>query len=306
MNGAHGFGGGTLVRAATLAVSCWLMAPEPLAAQWDAGPSVLTLLPVTGTVEVGATVEGALEASDYVAVGRRVKAYRLEGNAGAPVTIDLISDDFDSYLHLVGPDGTEIETDDDSGGACHARISTFLPSEGEYRIVASSLSGGTGAFTLRLDERQQPPAPGDCGGGAYESDVLSMLSAIEPGGTLGPGDAAEGSLGPGDAEIADGSRADAYDVSGEAGRTVYVDLVSRDFDALLFVITPDGSEYDSDDDSGGACNSRMEVTLEARPHRVIVNSLSAEGSGAYTVRVSETEGPQATGPCPGLGPDIRR
>lgn len=282
----------------------WMASPS--AAQWEEGRSVLTLLPVAGTVEVGATIEGSLEASDYLAVGRRVRAYTLEGTSGAPVTIDLISDDFDAYLYLVGPGGTEIETDDDSGGACHARISTFLPSDGEYRIVASSLSGSTGAFTLRLAERQQPPAPGECGGGAYESDVLSMLSAIGPGGTLRIGDSVEGSLGPGDAEIADGSRADAYEVSGEAGRTVFVDLLSRDFDALLFVITPDGSEYDSDDDSGGACNSRMEVTLEARPHRVIVNSLSAEGSGAYTIRVSDVPGPQASGPCPGIGPDIRR
>lgn len=278
----------------------------PARAQWESGPSILHLLPVAATVEVGSETPGELTAGDYVSGGHRVKAYSLEGAQGAPVTIDLVSEDFDAYLHLVGPDGMELETDDDSGGACHARISTFLPADGTYRIVAASLSGDTGAFTLGVGRQQRPPATGDCGAGAYAADVLARLAAIEPTGSIAVGREIESSLGAGDAEMTDGSFVEAYRLTGEAGQVVFVDAMSRAFDTLLFAVAPDGSEYVSDDDSGGACNSRLRITLEAEPHVLVVNSLSASGAGSFTLKVSDMSGPQATGPCPGLGMDPTR
>jgi hypothetical protein len=66
----------------------------------------------------------------------------------------------------------------------------------------------------------------------------------------------------------------------------------------MFVIAPDGSEFEQDDDSGGACNSRLAVTLERQPHTVLVNSIYSEGTGAFTIRVSETAGPPSMGDCP--------
>ena len=287
--------------AAAVACAAGLVLAARAGAQWDQGPSILQLLPVSATVEVGGETQDELTAGDYVSGGHRVKAFRLEGGQGAPVTIDLVSDAFDSYLHLIGPDGTEIEIDDDSGGACHARISTFLPAEGSYLIVAASLSAETGGFTLTVGQQQRPPATGECGAGAYEDDVLARLASIEPAGSIGLGQAIEGSLGAGDPEMTDGSFVEAYRLSGEPGTTVFVDLESRAFDALLFAVMPDGSRYVSDDDTGGACNSRLELTLEAEPHLLVVNSLSSEGEGAFTLRVSEMAGPEATGPCPGFG-----
>lgn len=276
------------------------------AAQWESGPSILQLLPVTGVVEVGSETQGDLTAADYLSGGQRVKAYTLEGTQGAPVTIDLVSETFDSYLHLLGPDGTEVETDDDSGGACHARISTFLPADGTYRIVAASLSGDTGAFTLSVGQQQRPPASGQCGAGAYEEDVLSHLASIEPQGSIGPGQQIESSLGVGDPEMTDGSFVEAYRLTGEPGQVVFVDAMSRAFDTLLFAVAPDGSDYVSDDDSGGACNSRLQITLEAEPHLLVVNSISSDGEGSFTLSVSDMAGPEATGPCPGFGADLSR
>ena len=81
---------------------------------------------------------------------------------------------------------------------------------------------------------------------------------------------------------------------------MYVDLASRAFDTLLFLIEPDGGDYSSDDDSGGACNSRMTITLADEPHTVVVNSLSPGSTGPFTLSVSASEGPQATGSCPGV------
>lgn len=273
----------------------------PVHAQFESGPSLLQLLPVTSTLEVGGEVQGELTASDYVSGGHRLKAYRLEGTRGSPVTIDLVSEDFDAYLHLIGPEGTEIATDDDSGGACHARISTFLPADGSYLIVAASLSESTGSFTLSTGTQQRPPASGECGAGAYEDDVLAHLASIEPQGSIGPGQEIQSSLGDGDPEMTDGSFVEAYRLVGEPGRTVFIDLVSRVFDTLLFAVMPDGARYVSDDDGGGACNSRLQLTLEAEPHLLVVNSLAADATGSFTLRVSDTAAPEETGPCPGLG-----
>lgn len=302
--------GGRGVRRAAVATRVALflgvfLAPS-VSAQWETGPSILSLLPVEQTIEIGGEVPGELTESDYLAEGKRVKAFGFEGAQGAPVTIDLISDDFDAYLYLLGPDGIELETDDDSGGACHARIATFLPSGGRYTVVAASLSGAVGAFTLRTDDQQHPVIEGDCGGDEFvNDDLLTLLTGLEPMGTLGVGDEVSGSLAAGATRMFDGSYLNAYRLSGTAGETVVVDLMSRAFDTLLFVLNPAGDNYTSDDDSGGACNSRMEITLEAEPHLLIVNSLGAGATGAYTLKVSAEAGPEATGECPVPPPDIR-
>jgi len=291
----------TWTAAAGLAFAAGLGVASQAAAQWESGPSILQLLPVSATVEMGSETRGELLATDYVSGGHRVKAYTLEGTQGSPVTIDLVGEDFDAYLHLIGPDGTEVETDDDSGGACHARVSTFLPADGAYRIVVASLSEETGGFTLIVGQQQRPPATGECGAGAYEGDVLAHLASIEPAGSIALGHEIESALDAGDQEMTDGSFVEAYRLSGEPGRVVYVDLTSRAFDTLLFAVSPGGADYASDDDSGGACNSRLQITLEAEPHLLVVNSLSVDGTGSFTLRVSEMPGPQATGPCPGFG-----
>lgn len=282
-----------------LAAAALLAGAGPASAQFEEGPSVLSLLPVEGSLSLGDEIEGALRAGDYLAGGRRVLAYEYEGGQGDPLTVDLVSEDFDAYLVLVGPDGREAESDDDGGGACHARISTFLEAAGTYRIVASSLSGQTGSFTLRVDDRQRPPAPGDCGSSGLGSDVMAVIDDLEPEGTLSLAGAAEGmgELTADDTPMPDGSRVDAWLVEGEPGQTVVIDLVSRAFDAVLVVLRPDGEDFDFDDDSGGACNSRITVALGDGPRMAIVNSFGG-GTGAYTLRVSAEAGPVSTGPCP--------
>lgn len=275
----------------------------PAAAQWGAdGPSVLSLLPSQGTLEIGAEIGGRFTEDDYLAEGRRVRAYTLEGSQGAPVTIDLISDDFDAYLNLLGPDGAEVGTDDDSGGACHARISTFLPEDGRYTIVASSLSESTGAFTLRVDDEEHAPASGDCGGGGFLNDeMLDELNAVEPSGSLGLGEEVTGTLAEGAPQRNNGAYLMAYEIAGAPGETVVVDVMSRAFDTLLYVVDPGGESYTSDDDSGGACNSRISITLDMQPHKIVVSSFGSSDAGEFTIRVSAEAGPRSEEDCPGIG-----
>ncbi|MDX1396021.1 MAG: hypothetical protein R3195_16685 [Gemmatimonadota bacterium] len=279
----------------------WLAsAATPAVAQFTENRSILSALEPQQTLSVGDEVEGRLTADDYEYSGEVVKAYAFEGAQGAPVTIDVMSDTFDSYAYLLGPDGVMIDQDDDSGGLCHARISTFLPATGRYTIVAASLSGDTGAFTVRLADRESPAATGACGGGEIQDDLLELLNDVETGGTVSVGDEVSDELVEGDPRLADGSFMKAYELVGTPGEIVVVDVASRAFDALVLVVDPRGESYTTDDDSGGACNARIEVTLDMQPHKVVVTSFVSDGAGYYTLSVREEWGDQHIGSCPGI------
>jgi len=115
-------------------------------------PADLSTLPTAGrSIDLGQRVEGQLGSLDPVVVeGRRGQVWAFQGVAGQQVVIDLVSDDFDCYLYLAGPGLPEPLSDDDSGGDLDSRLTLSLPETGEYRIIASSLSGGTGAYSLSV------------------------------------------------------------------------------------------------------------------------------------------------------------
>jgi hypothetical protein len=280
--------------------------PAALVGQSGIGESrsILELLPLQASaLAVGSEVSGTLSETDYRTTnGVLVQAFALEGGAGDPITVDLISDDFDAYLFLVGPGYEEPLTDDDSGGACHARLTLFLPENGPYRLVVGSWQS-PGSYTLTVDSRAHPPAPGDCsgdefGGEFFDTDMLAALTRIQPTGTLQPGVEIEGTLSDEDADLPDDSRAEVWTLAGEPGQTLVVELISQSFDALLMRVPPERDRYEMDDDSAGNCNSRMWVTFEgSEPHLIIANSLGPDGRGAFTLRVSDSAGPEAPGAC---------
>ncbi|MBM4184209.1 MAG: hypothetical protein FJ207_08265 [Gemmatimonadetes bacterium] len=118
-------------------------------------PFDLNTLATDGRViDLGQQVAGTLRSGDpLVTDGRRGQAWAFDGVAGQRVVIDLEAEDFDAYLYLVGPGLPEPLEDDDGGDSLNSQIETTLPGTGTYRIVASSLSEGTGAYTLRVTRR---------------------------------------------------------------------------------------------------------------------------------------------------------
>jgi hypothetical protein len=81
------------------------------------------------------------------------KIYEVELAANA-FQIDLVSNDFDSFLRVLDKNGKELASDDDSGGGLNARLTFTPPAAGTYRIVATSLGAGTGAFTLSIENKK--------------------------------------------------------------------------------------------------------------------------------------------------------
>jgi hypothetical protein len=287
-----------IASAAVVGLTVTALAPQPASSQ---SPSILELLPAADEpVAIGTERAGMLTPGDFATTdGRRVQAFELIGEQGQPITIDAVSDDFDAFLYVVGPGYDEPQMDDDSGGQCHARLSLFLPEAGTFRVVVGSLGGGTGSFTLYVGDRQRPTAEGECGADPEaEAALLNRLLELEPQATLAVGDTVPSSLSASGASLPNGNTAEAWLVTGEAGQTVVVDLVSVEFDALLYAVGPPIEGYESDDDSGGACNSRMTLSFDSsEPIRLVATSLGGR-PGRYALAVSDRAGPLATGECP--------
>ncbi len=78
--------------------------------------------------------------------------YQFEGRAGQTITINLDSDEFDTYLVLIGPDGRALEENDDRNSqTTNSTIRITLPSTGKYRILANTVNNrGRGRYTLTV------------------------------------------------------------------------------------------------------------------------------------------------------------
>lgn len=101
----------------------------------------------------GFVAESKLDVGDAKSPVRRAlpcKVYSFNMKAGRTYVIDLQSGAFDAYLHVLAGNLKSVAEDDDSGGNLNARIAFRPPADGTYHVVATSLSGGEGAFTLRI------------------------------------------------------------------------------------------------------------------------------------------------------------
>ena len=109
-------------------------------------------------------------------------------------------------------------------------------------------------------------------------------SALTPGGVL------RGDLSRSDARLDDGSFYDCHALQTEAGRRYRVEMHSEAFDAYLVLGSGSKcvwSDSQSDDDSAGGTDSRIDFTGDGRVWSVRANSLSAGETGAYTLTVVE-------------------
>ncbi|MCG8363233.1 MAG: PPC domain-containing protein [Pseudanabaenales cyanobacterium] len=76
--------------------------------------------------------------------------YSFEGEVGQIVTITMASEEFDTLLILLDPDGEEIAVNDDYGGTLNSTIVTTLPTSGSYTILAGSYSGQGGVYDVAV------------------------------------------------------------------------------------------------------------------------------------------------------------
>jgi hypothetical protein len=105
-----------------------------------------------GMARVEATL-AADDPKDNVLMASHRKIYLVKLQAGKTYQIDHQSRAFDAYLRLENAQGAQLAADDDGGGNLDARIVFRCPADGTYRIIATSLAGGTGEFVLTIQQK---------------------------------------------------------------------------------------------------------------------------------------------------------
>ncbi len=85
-------------------------------------------------------------------MGGPSRVYPTSMVQGRTYVIDLHSAQFDSFLRLEDSAFRELARDDDGGGGLNARIVFRCPRTDNYRIIATSLGQGQGAYTLTIRE----------------------------------------------------------------------------------------------------------------------------------------------------------
>ena len=119
------------------------------------GLGQMRLAQVEASSEIGAvepfTLEGILDDNSETLGddGSYYNVHTFEGKAGESITIEMVSEEFDTYLLLIGPEEQVIAQDDDGNGGTNSRIMVILPTTGTYQIIANShTAGATGQYTL--------------------------------------------------------------------------------------------------------------------------------------------------------------
>ncbi|RZM75989.1 PPC domain-containing protein [Leptolyngbya iicbica] len=129
-----------------LAVACTL---GLTAVKAQAQNSVYSPIPLPSNREITDT----LSDNDIpTGVGGFARDYTVRLEDGDQVAIDLISEEFDTLITLLGPDGTTVgENDDGPDGTTNSLLFARITESGTYTVRVRSYAGqGSGEFLLKV------------------------------------------------------------------------------------------------------------------------------------------------------------
>jgi len=252
---------------------------------------------VAAAAAAGPRVErGRLAAGDdTLRSGEYVDVHQFAGVPGQRLTIDVVSQDFDTYLILIPPRGDRLENDDVEGKPRHSVIDTDITEAGSYAIAVTSYQRGeTGGYELTLSTTQ---------GGAAQTLTAGANRGSGDVEAIAVGETREGRLANDDRRLDSGEYRDLYTFDGQAGDAVVIELASSEFDPYLALIPPEGDQIDSDDADGRQDLSRVELTLRASGrYRVMATSYAAEQTGRYRLSLRRGGGTGAVAARPATPP----
>ena len=101
----------------------------------------------------GRRLSGELSSTDGVRWGLSYyDEWSFFATSGQSVVVTMESEDLDSYLIVLGDDGTEIAVDDDGGGDLNARASLRVSATGRYTILATTAGPEeTGRYVIQVE-----------------------------------------------------------------------------------------------------------------------------------------------------------
>jgi len=200
-------------------------------------------------------------------------------DADGPVRVTVESDDFDTYLVLLGVDGEDlyyIDYNDDSGSGTNSSLMSDLEAGGYLAVILSYTDGDSGDYLLEVEtldeERLEPdPVPAEEQGVSYSVEVTEQ-SPIAYAYT-GDGEFYVPGLN-GFTPVA------AFALTVEETGIYQLDGFSETDDVVLSLwdVTTDPPvmmDYD-DDGSGTGTDSRMVVMLPEGQYMALVNSYSGD------------------------------
>ncbi|MEM8613602.1 MAG: PPC domain-containing protein [Cyanobacteria bacterium P01_H01_bin.105] len=126
--------------------------------------------------------------------------YTFTGEAGQAVIIEMVSEEFDTFITLLNPAGEILEQNDDYNGAPQATIVAELPESGEYTLLAGSFYGQLGGnyrisvkpasdYQLVYDRALDLMISEDYGEAAEAYAAAVVLMPDDPNAYLGKADA---------------------------------------------------------------------------------------------------------------------
>ena len=225
----------------------------------------------------GQTVRGAVAPS-------LAEVWLFEGRAGQRVTISLREDNsgLDPILILVGPDGTELQYDDDGWGYPNAIIQDYrLPQDGTYTITALGFGSSSGAYALTLTDLE------------LTTPTAAPISTSPPAVVqqpITPGQTVSGEILPGGSDL--------WSFEGAAGQRITITMQEDDsgLDTVLILMGPDGTELRYDDDGWYGFNSIIPDYPLPQDRTYTIMALGyGSSAGAYLLMLADL---QATTPTP--------
>jgi hypothetical protein len=242
---------------------------------WGAGTGAYTLDMSTDlqSAPVDLQSSGDLASGDSTfSDGEYYDSYTFEGQPGQSVTIDLNSDDFDTYLVLETPDGQK-ESNDDAESTAHSQIVSTLSQVGTYTVYVTSYGAAeTGDYVVSVTQG----ASGSGGGISPAHDSQSIYL----------GQYSDDALDTADMRSADGKYQDFYVFEGSAGQSVQVDMAGS-FDTFLSIVAPSGQTFENDDYNGDTMRSLVEFTLpESGRYRIVATTYASDITGSYDLALN--------------------
>lgn len=212
------------------------------------------------------------ETRDAYIYGSDADRWTFSGGAGDYVSITMTSSSIDSTLELLGPDGSSAAYNDDGLGYPNAMVNAYLPDSGTYTILARSLTGSAGQYTI-------------------------SLSLSEPGGgTITFGQTVSGNL------VIGGQ--DRWEFTTSSPNSVMIEMTSEVFDTYLELLAPDGSMLTYNDDAESTRVSRIDYyhLSSAGTYTIVARSYANASGGAYELSLYAVEVPATETPRPTEAP----
>lgn len=190
--------------------------------------------------------------------------WTFSGREGDEVWIEMTSDEIDTYLELLDPDGNVVTENDDAFGTNSLIEDTVLLESGRYTIVARSYDGERGAYTLSLELTDSDVVVGDGGGNIRYGETVSGRVTTESG--------------------------DEWVFSGREGDEVRIEMSSGTMDTYLELYSLDGEYLTENDDDSFSTNSLIEgYVLPYDEMYLIVASGFGGGTGRYSLSLERTD-----------------